>query len=123
LESQSLHQGDASTGPGLGSAEACDAVDGDVVETPDEALEYKMIWLENYYNVDQILEHIEDCSKECTTCNHDEQVDCRLEMREAIHSLALTVKELVKMWVNATVTVSPEEQPATTSRDNHMLYG
>jgi hypothetical protein len=74
-----------------------------------------MIWLENYYNADQIIEQVEDCSKDCSTCSKELQTDCRIEMREMIHSLAIIVKQLTNVWVNANVEchTGDGEAPAT----------
>jgi hypothetical protein len=68
--------------------------------------EFKMLWLENLFDAEKIIEMMESCDKDCSRCTKEQKNDCILEMRESIHSLAIHFKKAILSFVELT-----ENQP------------
>ena len=67
-------------------------------ETPeitefDAIAELRHVWLENFFSLDKIKEQIETCNKECKSCSKEQMLDCLLETKECVHSLAVMLKD------------------------------
>jgi 3,4-dihydroxy-2-butanone 4-phosphate synthase len=67
--------------------------------TEDFEGECDLVWAGSLLDMDKIIAMMEDCTKECCTCNRDDKDDCRLEMREAIHSMAKTFKTTIHSFI------------------------
>lgn len=61
--------------------------------------EYRHIWLENMLTIDEIVAMMENCDKDCENCTKEERNDCLLEMRESIHSLAISFKNAIHSFL------------------------
>jgi hypothetical protein len=69
----------------------------------DEASEKKMVWLESFFSLDQIISKIEACDKDCKSCTLTERNECLLDCKEFIRSIALSLKELFSHLIPVTV--------------------
>ena len=67
------------------------------------------LWLENNLDIDKILEILENCDKDCKTCDRTDKNDCLLEQRESLHSLAIMFKKLVQSLIHVLDTSMREE--------------
>ena len=65
----------------------------------EEKSHFKIIWLENNLELDEILEILENCDKECDSCDDQKKTDCVLEMRESLYSLASIFKNAILSWI------------------------
>ncbi len=57
--------------------------------------EFRMKWLENNFTIDQVLGMLEGCDKDCKSCEKDQKVDCILELKECLHSMAKMMKNTI----------------------------
>jgi hypothetical protein len=64
--------------------------------------EFKLVWLENLFDAEKIIDIMETCDKDCANCSKDQKNDCLLEMRESIHSLAIHFKKAILAFVEIT---------------------
>lgn len=79
----------------------------------DEMPDIKHLWLENLLDIEQIIELMESCDKDCANCSRTERIDCILELRESVHSMAKILKNAVLSMVNAGRN-APQPEPMIT---------
>jgi hypothetical protein len=80
--------------------------------------EFTIAWAHDYLDIEKIIAMTEDCSKECCSCSRDDKEDCRLELRECMHSLAKIVKSAILSIVDA----STKERPMLPEKPVEPLY-
>jgi len=56
-------------------------------------------WCEALVDVEKIIKMMENCDKNCRTCNKDQKNDCMIEIRECVHGLAFIVKNAILSFV------------------------
>lgn len=76
--------------------------------------EFQIAWAHDILDLEKMLAIIEDCSKECCSCSRDDKDDCRLEIREAVHSLAIIVKTAILSIVEASTKEKEEVEEKAT---------
>jgi len=80
--------------------------------------EFDLVWSGSLLDVERILAMMEDCSKECCSCSRDDKDDCRLELRECVHSLAKIIKQAVLSMIEQ----ATKEKPSLPEKPVEMLY-
>jgi hypothetical protein len=63
--------------------------------------ECDLVWSGSLLDMEKILEMMESCNKDCRNCTRDEKLDCILEMRESVHSLAKAFKSAILSQIEA----------------------
>jgi hypothetical protein len=52
-------------------------------------------WAHDILDAERIIKLCEDCDKDCESCSRADRMDCHLEVREAVHSLAIHFKNAI----------------------------
>ena len=67
-------------------------------------------WAHDLLDIEQVIKLTEDCDKDCSSCSRIDRMDCHLEMREAVHSLAIHFKTYVLAQVEMSGSVSSQPE-------------
>lgn len=67
--------------------------------------ECKRSWTENYFTLDQCITLLENCDKSCSDCTDEQRLDCLLEQKEVIYSIANIFKQFLASLITGQLNV------------------
>jgi hypothetical protein len=87
------------------------------IDTSDE--ECAIAWAGAILDIEKIVALTTSCDKDCKSCTQVERMDCHLEMREAVHSLAVIFKQYI--LGNMEAAKNKKDLPPPPEKPNGMF--
>jgi len=81
--------------------------------------ECAIAWAGSILDIEKIIALTTSCDKNCKSCTQAERMDCHLEMREAVHSLAVIFKQYILGQIEA--SKNKKDAPIMPEKPNGMF--